>query len=230
MAGKESFLKFLDMLIDEEERAKVFREYLEEKTGYSVYVEKVGIPGINDAFEFHNLKLSSPDGKVRINSELLRLSSSKLYSLIAAGKILLNSSSDIPLERFEAHGVFLSLGPEEDADFELFSTRAFFRGISLKIRYDGVTHEPECTGTLSSEEMDAELTFKRKGVRIPTLNGTAQLSFNLKTLTGNCSLELEGGKKGNDKGEGRTQKNGVISLDYLGTSLRIEFTLYPYSR
>jgi len=226
MAGKERFFKFLDMLVNEDERTKVLKEYLEEKTGYSVFMEKVGIPGITESFELHNVKCSSPDRKVRINAELLRLHSSQLYSLIAAGKILLNSKSDIPLEGIEAHGVFFSLGQEDDPDLEFFSPKALFKGISLKIRYDEVTHEPEFTGTLTSEKIEGEFTLKQKGTRLPEMKGEMDLTINLKSLTGRGELRLAGRRKENNNSSGKGNKE-IISFDSISFTSSFEFTLFP---
>ncbi len=228
MAGKERFFRFLDMLVNEDERVKVLKEFLEEKTGYSVYVEKVGIPGITESFELHNIKCSSPNGKVRINAELLRLHSSQLYSLIAAGKILLNSKSDIPLEGIEGHGLFFSLGEEDDPDLEFFSPKALFKGIALKIRYDEVTHEPEFTGTLSSEKIEGAFTLKQKGTRLPEMKGDADLTINLKSLMGRGELRIAGRGKENNNSGGKGNRE-IVSFDSISFKSSFEFTLFPGS-
>lgn len=235
MTTRKSFFKFLEVIVNEDERARVFREFLEHKTDYSVFVEKVILPGITDSFEIHNLKLTSPGGKVRINAEIVKLTSTQLSSLVAAGKILLNSASDIPVEFVEGYGVFISIGPENSPEFELFARRAMFKGIEFKIRYDGTTSEPEFTGTLSATDIDSEISISQKGVEIPTTTGTVDLTFNLKTLTGTADIRLSGKKETRNSEDKKVQKKKkkmmkeMISFDGLDLNLTAEFTLFPYS-
>lgn len=232
MNGRTSFLKFLEVLVNEDERTRVFKEYIEHKTDYSVFIEKIGIPGISDSFEFHNVKLTSPDKKVRINSEIIKLNSTQLSSLLAAGKMILNSTSDIPVEVVEGHGVFISVGPEEKPTLEIFSRRALFRGIEFKIKYDSTTKEPEFTGTLSSTDMDAEISLNYRGIEIPTAAGTVNLTFNLKTLTGKADIGISGKKEtknAEDKKPKKEKKKENVTLEDLSLNLSFDFTLFPYS-
>lgn len=232
MTGRKGFLKFLEVLVNEDERTRVFKEYIEYKTDYSVFIEKIGMPGISDSFEFHNIKLTSPGNDVRVNSEIIKLTSTQLSSLIAAGKMILNTTSEIPVEVVEGHGVFVSIGPEEEPTFELFSRRALFHGIEFKIKYDSTTNEPEFTGTVSSTDMDAEISVNHRGIEIPAVSGKADLTFNLKTLTGKADIRISGKKETRNAEEKRTQKEKKkenVSLEDLSLDLSFEFTLFPYS-
>jgi hypothetical protein len=232
MKERASFLKFLEVLVNEDERTRVFKEFVEHKTNYSVFLEKISIPGITDSFEIHNIKLTSPDKKVRINAETLKLTSTQLSSLIAAGKIILNSTSEIPIENVEGHGVFVSLGPEDKPVFECFSSRAIFRGIEFKIKYDTATGEPEFTGTLSSKEIATEISAHYGGVEVPTVAGDADLTFNLKTLTGKADIRISGKKEiknAEEKRGHKERKKEQVSMDDMSLTLSFEFTLFPYS-
>lgn len=232
MKERASFLKFLEVLVNEDERARVFKEFVEHKTDYSVFLDKITIPGITDSFEFHNIKLTSPDRMVRLNSEKIKMTSTQLSSLLAAGKIILNSASEIPIEVVEGYGVFLSLGPEEEPTFECFSRKAIFRGIEFKIKYATASGEPNFTGTLSSTDLDAEMSIHYGGIEIPAASGEADLTINLKTLTGKAELRISGKKEtknAEDKRTAKERKKEKVILDDLSLNLSFEFTLFPYS-
>lgn len=232
MSTRKSFFKFLELLFKEDERAKVFKEYIEEKSGYSVFVEKIGLPGLTDYFELNNVKLKSPDNQVRINFEMIRLLSTQLSSLAAAGKILVNSDAGIPLESLGSYGIYISYGPEDKPSFELYAGEALFEGSGFKIKYDSNTQEPEFTGTLSATSVTAEISISNKNVEIPPTKGTMDITFNLKTLSGNAHIDLVGNKvpgkteNGQSKKEMRKEK---LSIDSASLSFDLHFTLLPYS-
>jgi len=230
VTGAKGLFKLLDMMINEDERTKVFREYLEDKTGCMVSLDRLSIPGITENFEIHNLKISSERSNFCFNAELVRLASSQLATFITAGKILLNSDSDIPVERLEIYGLYSRYGNEDAPPFELFVREAILEGIEFKVKYDHSSNEPVLTGTISTEGAPAEITLRYGGVEIPVLEGNVALTLNLKTLTGKIKIEVTGPQNEKKTGE-KTQKNRrkeKLSLDSISATISADFTLFPY--
>ncbi|RMG57554.1 MAG: hypothetical protein D6713_09450 [Deltaproteobacteria bacterium] len=234
MTGTKEFLKLLEMLVDEEERTRALREYLEEKTSCTVRLDRLGIPGITENFEIHNLKMESAKKDFRFNAELIRFSSSQLATIITAGKILLNSDSDIPVENLDIYGLYTSIGDEENPSFELFVREAHFAGVEFKIRYDQAQSEPVFSGTISTKDAPSEITLRFDGVEVPVMEGNISLTFNLKTLTGRVEVtaaskrKKEGEKEESEKKPAKEKKKEKVSLDSLNFTVSAEFTLFPY--